>query len=201
MVTGEVPPWVRRCAVASVGLVATVAAIVSYAHMHTVAARAGEGWRAWLLPLSVDGLIVCASLVLIVRRRQGRPAGWLAWLGLVLGLAVSISANVAAAEPTLVGRLVAAWSPLALGVSYELLLGLLRPAPVSVSVVAVDDAVEPVSDDLVDRARAVVNSGNAEGKPVGRARLARALGIRPHQARQLLDQIRHDTTSPGVQAA
>ncbi|MDQ3273442.1 MAG: hypothetical protein M3Q39_00025, partial [Actinomycetota bacterium] len=25
--------------------------------MQTVSHRAGEGWRAWLLPLSVDGLV------------------------------------------------------------------------------------------------------------------------------------------------
>jgi len=29
--------------------------------MREVAARAGEGWRSLLLPLSVDGLVVAAS--------------------------------------------------------------------------------------------------------------------------------------------
>jgi len=219
--TSEIPRWVRHCAVAAVVMVATVAAVVSYAHMHEVAARAGEGWRSWLLPLSVDGLIVCASLVLIVRRRRGQPAGWLAWCGLALGLAVSVCANIAAAEPTLVGRLVAAWSPLALGVAYELLLGLLRPAPQGVAApgmaastigaVGATGAVgtvrtthapaltaattEPIAVDLVARARAVVAAGAADGRPVGRGRLATALGIGQHEARRLLDRIREDSTS------
>lgn len=106
---------------------ALVAAIVSYSHMRALAVRAGEGWRAILLPLSVDGLLVAASLVLLVRRRSGLSGSALAWLALVLGLAVSLVANVAAAEPTLVGRLVAAWPPLAFGLAYELLLHLVRP--------------------------------------------------------------------------
>ena len=47
-------PVVRVVTVGAVLLVAAVAAVVSYAHMREVAARAGEGWRALLLPLSVD---------------------------------------------------------------------------------------------------------------------------------------------------
>ncbi|WP_019856431.1 DUF2637 domain-containing protein [Actinopolyspora mortivallis] len=39
-----------------VAMVAAVAAVVSYCHMRDVALVAGETWRAWLLPLSVDGL-------------------------------------------------------------------------------------------------------------------------------------------------
>jgi len=54
-------PVVRVVTVTAVLLVAVVAAVVSYAHMREVAARAGEGWRSLLLPLSVDGLVVAAS--------------------------------------------------------------------------------------------------------------------------------------------
>lgn len=123
----------------SVVLVALVAAIVSYSHMRALAVRAGEGWRSILLPLSVDGLLVAASLVLLVRRRSGLPGSALAWMALVLGLAVSLLANVAAAEPTVVGRLVAAWPPIAFGIAYELLLHLVRP-------VTPDPAPEPAHE-------------------------------------------------------
>jgi hypothetical protein len=109
-------------------VVALVAAVVSYEHLRHVAAVAGEGWRAWLLPLSVDGLLVAASMVMLTRRRQGRPAGALAWGSLLLGIAASVAANVASAEATLVARLVAAWSPVALLLAVELLLQLLHPA-------------------------------------------------------------------------
>ena len=114
--------WVRRVTTGAVLAVAGVAAVASYEHMRALAEVAGEGWRAWLLPVSVDGLAVAASMTMLVRRRAGRPAGVLPWVALLLGLGASLAANVAAAEPTVVGRLVAAWPPVGLLLSYELLL-------------------------------------------------------------------------------
>jgi hypothetical protein len=117
-----VPVWVRRITTAAVLSVAVVAAVASYEHMRALAALAGEGWRAWLLPISVDGLAVAASMTMVVRRRAGQRAGALPWVALLLGLGASLAANVAAADPTVVGRLVAAWPPVGLLLSYELLL-------------------------------------------------------------------------------
>jgi hypothetical protein len=114
--------WVRRITTASVLAVATVAAVASYEHMRALAHLAGEGWRSWLLPISVDGLAVAASMTMLVRRRAGQRAGALPWFALLLGLGASLAANVAAADPTVVGRLVAAWPPVGLLLSYELLL-------------------------------------------------------------------------------
>jgi hypothetical protein len=117
-----VPPWVRVVTTASVLAVALVAAVASYEHMRALAELAGEGWRSWLLPISVDGLAVAASMTMLVRRRAGQRSGPLPWVALLLGLGASLAANVAAAEPTVVGRLVAAWPPVGLLLSYELLL-------------------------------------------------------------------------------
>jgi len=117
-----VPVWVQRVTTAAVLAVALVAAIASYEHMRALAELAGEGWRSWLLPVSVDGLAVAASMTMFVRRRAGLPAGALTWMALLLGLGASLAANVAAAEPTVQGRLVAAWPPLGLLLSYELLM-------------------------------------------------------------------------------
>ena len=125
-VDGERPAdtatWIRRTTTVAVVLVALVAAVASYEHMRALAGLAGESWRAWLLPLSVDGLAVAASMTMLVRRRAGQPAGALPWVALLLGLGASLAANVAAAEPTVVGRLVAAWPPVGLLMSYELLM-------------------------------------------------------------------------------
>jgi hypothetical protein len=118
----EVPGWVRRVTTVAVLSVALVAAVASYEHMRALAETAGEGWRAWLLPISVDGLAVAASMTMLVRRRAGERAGGLAWVALLLGLGASLAANVAAAEPTVQGRLVAAWPPVGLLLSYELML-------------------------------------------------------------------------------
>ena len=60
---------------------AAVAAVASYVHMHELATEAGEGWRAHLIPLSVDGLLVAASMVMLVRRRAGLRAGLCPGLG------------------------------------------------------------------------------------------------------------------------
>ncbi|WP_308203441.1 DUF2637 domain-containing protein [Lentzea californiensis] len=125
-VVNESAIWIKRTCVVAVAAVAAVAAVVSFDHMRALALDAGEGWKAWILPISVDGMLVSASLVMLTRKRAGQPVGALAWTGLVLGLLVSLAANVAAAEPTLIGRLVAAWPPVALGLSYELLLTLIR---------------------------------------------------------------------------
>jgi Protein of unknown function (DUF2637) len=119
---GAAPVWVRHITTVAVLAVAAVAAVASYEHMRALAAVAGEGWRSWLLPVSVDGLAVAASMTMLVRRRAGQRAGMLPWVALLLGLGASLAANVAAADPTLVGRLVAAWPPVGLLLSYELLL-------------------------------------------------------------------------------
>jgi hypothetical protein len=122
-----VTPVVRGITTLAVLAVALVAAVASYDHQRALAALAGEDWRAWLLPVSVDGLIVAASMSMLVRRRAGLPAGALAWASLLAGIGASLAANVAAAEPTMVGRVVAAWPPVALLLAWELLMQVRAP--------------------------------------------------------------------------
>lgn len=123
-----VPGAARGWTVVAVAVVALAAAVISFAHQWDLARAAGEGWRAWLLPLSVDGLILAASLTMYVRRRLGLTRR-LAIAALVAGIVASIAANIAAADPTAVSRIVAAWPPLALLVAYELLIQQIRPTP------------------------------------------------------------------------
>jgi hypothetical protein len=124
-----VTPLVRGITTLAVLAVALVAAVASYDHQRALAALAGEDWRAWLLPVSVDGLIVAASMSMLVRRRAGMPAGALAWASLLAGIGASLAANVAAAEATMVGRVVAAWPPVALLLAWELLMQVRAPSP------------------------------------------------------------------------
>jgi len=139
-----VTPRVRWAAVGTVLTLAAVAAFMSYGHLRAVAESQGEDAAA-LFPISVDGLIVAASLVLLVQRRGGQPGGVLPWAGLLLGIAATIAGNVASAEPTAVARLVAAWPPVAFALSYEFLLSLLRPPTQSpASAVAAADPVTEV---------------------------------------------------------
>jgi hypothetical protein len=118
---------VRWTTTASVVLLAAIAAIVSYRHMHTLVVRHGETpWTAAVLPLSVDGMIAASSMALLADSRHGQKSGILPWALLVAGSAASLAANIAVAEPTPVGRLIAAWPSFALIGSYELLMRQIR---------------------------------------------------------------------------
>jgi len=101
-------------------MVALVAAAASDQHQRTLASLAGEGWLAWALPISVDGMMLATGRS-ILRRRTGIRAPFLSWFGFTLGFVASVAANVAAAHPTPVGRLIAAWPPIALFIAYETL--------------------------------------------------------------------------------
>ena len=113
---------IRWITTAAVIVVAACAARSSYEHQRAVVEMAGNHEAAWYLPLSVDGMMLIASLNMLVRRWDNHPAGGLTWTALLLGGAASLGANIAAAPPTWIGRLVAAWSPICLIVSYELLM-------------------------------------------------------------------------------
>ncbi len=114
--------WIRWTTIGCVALLALIAGTVSYLHMHMLVARHGQpGWVAALTPLSVDGMIVAASTTLLADSRSGGRGGGLPWALLVAGSVASLAANVAVAEPTLIGRVIAAWPSFALTASFELL--------------------------------------------------------------------------------
>ena len=83
---------------------------------------------AALTPLSVDGMIVAASTALLADSRSGGRGGLLPWALLVTGSVASLAANVAVAEPTATGRVIAAGPSFALIGSYELLMRQIRSA-------------------------------------------------------------------------
>jgi len=119
--------WIRGTTTGCVGLLALIAGTVSYLHMHTLVELHGQpGWVAALTPLSVDGMIVAASTTLLADSRAGEPGGTLPWALLVAGSAASLAANVAVAQPTAAGRVIAAWPSFALIGAYELLMRQVR---------------------------------------------------------------------------
>lgn len=89
-----------------------VAAWQSYWHTVEVAMAHGESTSAYIMPLSVDGLmIVAARYITHARTRVGRAA---AIVGFVAGVVATFTANLAAADPTLFARCVAAWPAVAM---------------------------------------------------------------------------------------
>jgi len=126
---GRADLWIRRTTISCVGVLALIAGTVSYLHMHLLVQLDGQpGWVAALTPLSVDGMIVAASTTLLAESRSGVRGGFMPWALLVVGSVASLAANVAVAEPTATGRVIAAWPSFALIASSELLMRQVRRA-------------------------------------------------------------------------
>jgi hypothetical protein len=63
----------------------------------------------------------CACLRQLRGHRTGSRGGLLPWTLLAVGSIASLAANVAVAQPTVTGRLIAAWPSFTLICSYQLL--------------------------------------------------------------------------------
>ncbi|MFD7966019.1 DUF2637 domain-containing protein [Streptomyces zaomyceticus] len=95
---------------------AVIAGALSFAHLHDLAAAAGQdGWKAWAYPVSVDLLLVAAW-----RRMRNDGSSRDAWLWFAIALIASLGANVATAGlldmsdvPDWLRILVAGWPALA----------------------------------------------------------------------------------------
>ncbi|MFG2890473.1 DUF2637 domain-containing protein [Streptomyces sp. NPDC048248] len=83
----------RRIRPDAVLVQAVIAGALSFAHLHDLAAAAGQdGWKAWAYPISVDLLLVAAW-----RRLRNDGPSRLAWCWFVIALMASLGANVATA--------------------------------------------------------------------------------------------------------
>ncbi|MFE9095522.1 DUF2637 domain-containing protein [Streptomyces sp. NPDC007264] len=95
---------------------AVIAGALSFAHLHDLAAAAGQdGWKAWAYPISVDLLLVAAW-----RRLRSDGPSRLAWCWFLIALFASLGANVATAgfldlanPPALLRLGIAGWPALA----------------------------------------------------------------------------------------
>ena len=119
---------IRLSTAAAVFAVAGIAAYVSYWHAYAVVRAHGEtGITARLEPATIDGLVYASSMVVLYAARHRVPVPSLArWL-LGLGIAATLTANMAQGwSHGLVGAVVAAWPAVSLVGSYELLVWLIR---------------------------------------------------------------------------
>ncbi|MFE3598993.1 DUF2637 domain-containing protein [Streptomyces sp. NPDC059142] len=143
---------------------AVIAGALSFAHLHDLAAAAGQdGWKAWAYPISVDLLLVAAWNRMRVLRADNQPAR-AAWTWFVIALTASLGANIATAGlldlndvPAWLRITVAGWPALAF-FGGTLLAHTPAPAPVSadtepdpVPVVLPDPAPEPAPEISVER--------------------------------------------------
>ncbi len=80
---------------------------------------------AWTFPLIVDGLTFVGSIGVIHAVLAG-ISSWYPWLLTLVGVAISVTGNVAAAPPEIVAQLVHGAPPLVLALSLEALLRVYR---------------------------------------------------------------------------
>jgi hypothetical protein len=192
--------WIHRATTVGVIGLAAAGFAMSYGALHGLALEEGVPQRlAWLWPLVVDGFIVVASLAVLhaVLERRSTVYPWALMLGFS---AVSVSFNVLHAAPTPVARLVAAVPPLALVLSFELLMRQVRAAlepklapatpPVAVTSNGHPRALERSPESpILARARQALERHRAAGRQVTGARLARELGVSDGYGRRLLRQL------------
>ena len=113
---------IRLSTAVAVLAVAGIAAYVSYWHAYAVVRAHGEtGITARLEPATIDGLVYASSMVVLSAARHRVPVPSLArWL-LGLGIAATLTANMAQGwSHGLVGAVVAAWPAVSLAGCYEL---------------------------------------------------------------------------------
>lgn len=187
---------IRRTTTAVVVMVAAAAAVISYRHAYEVVRAHGEtGWTAGLVPLSIDGLIAAASMVILDAARQRTRVPPLArWL-LALGILATLAANVAhGIAYGVTGALVAGWPAVALVGSYELLMRLVRANAVARTEPADDDdahqATLPVARTLEEAVRAAYTASLSDPHgPVSQRALARHFEIDRRRVAQVLETV------------
>jgi Protein of unknown function (DUF2637) len=126
--TNGIDRAIRLSTAAAVLAVAGIAAYVSYWHAYAVIRAHGEtGITAQLEPATIDGLVYASSMVVLYAARHRVPVPSLArWL-LGLGIAATLTTNMAQGwSHGPVGAVVAAWPAVSLVGSYELLVWLIR---------------------------------------------------------------------------
>ena len=184
----------RPLTAAAVLLVAAIAAVVSYMHVATLALHYGQPpLAAYLLPLSIDGMVATSSLVLLRSARAGVSAPWLARAGLVLAVLATLAANVASGLPDgWPGAALAGWPAVAFVISAETAIAMSRR---KVARVATE---RPAATATITRPRprraakppaaadteAAVLSALANDHAITNAELAKAVGVSTRTARR-----------------
>jgi len=119
---------IRITTTLAVATVAAVAAVISYRHAYELVSTHGEtGLTARLVPFTVDGLILAASMLTLDANRRRQPVPPLARWCLGAGIMATTGANLAhGLGHGPIGTLISAWPAVALAGSFELLMTLIR---------------------------------------------------------------------------
>lgn len=113
-----------RFATAAINAVAIVAAVISFDHMRELAVSVGEDWKSWLYPISLDGMLVAASLAAHQAKKRSEKVPGLTMAAIAIGIVISVAANILSSFsaddlPVWLPGALAAWPPIALAIAFE----------------------------------------------------------------------------------
>lgn len=132
----------RFFSLASSVIVFVIAAAASYTHQTELSIRAHQPvWLAHLMPLTIDAVVIAATLAL----SDGRSRIWPARTILALYGAATIAANIADAHPDALSRLVSAVPPISL-LAVTWLLDTAARQPVAVAILEENAQVNPATE-------------------------------------------------------
>jgi hypothetical protein len=128
--------FLRVSTAVAVLLVALIAAVVSFVHIQSLAVTHGQTQlAAALLPLSIDGTVAAASLVMLRAARRDIGTPWLARFMLGLAVAATLAANIGYGLPYGVsGAMLSGWPAVAFVGCAEMAIGMVRRVTRSVPV-------------------------------------------------------------------
>ena len=195
-----------------VTVLAVIAGAGSFTHIRDTAAQHGQGGpMSWAVAVCIDLTCVMAARERQRDKQAGIPARRLSWPTVVLagGILLSLAANLAQAQPTAWGRIVAAVPPAAFLVAVSMIerRAARRPraiagedgeagepsAPGRPSLVreAGDEAQDGGDEALLAAARrAAAEHQDRHGQPITRDALRARLGVSNQAASELLRQLR-----------
>lgn len=145
--------WYTLYARLAAALVAIIAMVVSFAHISDTARSAGEAtWASILIAISLDGLIVVGIMAGIEDARHNRKWRKSGVFAFWVGIAGTMSANLASAEPNMKAYLVALVAPTAFLISAHVLHQSGKPKPQqSTSDLQPTPDLPPFSQDVIRR--------------------------------------------------
>ena len=176
--------WGTTVAVLAVAL---IAAVISYQHIFVISLTHGEPrFDAQLIPLSIDGTVVTASLVMLRASRQGLATPWLARTILVMAIATTVAANVAFGwQYAFWGIMMAGWPAAAFLGNAEVTIGygrkqqpIAEPAPPKI--------VMPAFSDAQSAAKVAYERSVAGGNPLSANALTNRFNLSRQQAAELV---------------
>jgi len=176
----------RAATTAAVLFVAVIAAVVSFVHIEHLAAVNGQTQlAAYLLPLSIDGTVVAASMVMLRAARAGLGTPWLARFMLGLAVTATLAANIGYGLPHgMPGALISGWPAVAfIGCAEMAIIAVRRLRPAAVTGTVPSPTPTDAETAAIEALRATLAAGNplAQNQLMTRFRLTRAQASRVRQ--------------------